>query len=80
MSLDIEGSELDVLRTIPFDKVHIELFLIEVFTISDCKMTSKYQFMFQTAHSNETAITQLMARNGYEMQPMPPYDHIYFKK
>ena len=31
MSLDIEGSELDVLRTIPFDKVHIELFLIEVF-------------------------------------------------
>ena len=31
MSLDIEGSELAVLRTIPFDKVHIELFLIEVF-------------------------------------------------
>jgi len=62
MSLDIEGSELEVLRTIPFDKVHIELFLIE------------------TAHSNETAITQLMTQNGYEMQPMPPYDHIYFKK
>lgn len=62
MSLDIEGSELDVLRTIPFDKVHIELFLIE------------------TAHSNETAITQLMSKNGYEMQPMPPFDHIYFKK
>lgn len=62
MSLDIEGSELDVLKTIPFDKVHIELFLIE------------------TAHSNETAITQLMTRNGYEMQPMPPFDHIYFKK
>jgi len=62
MSLDIEGSELDVLRTIPFDKVHIELFLIE------------------TAHSNVTAITQLMRQNGYEMEPMPPYDHIYFKK
>jgi len=62
MSLDIEGSELEVLRTIPFDKVHIELFLIE------------------TVHSNETAITQLMTKNGYEMQPMPPYDHIYFKK
>lgn len=62
MSLDIEGSELAVLRTIPFDKVHIELFLIE------------------TQHSNETAITELMTKNGYEMQPMPPFDHIYFKK
>ena len=30
MSLDVEGSELDVLRTIPFDKVDIEVFLIEV--------------------------------------------------
>ena len=30
MSLDIEGSEMDVLKTIPFDKVDIELFLIEV--------------------------------------------------
>jgi len=62
MSLDIEGSELDVLQTIPFDKVQIDLFLIE------------------TQHSNETAITELMAKNGYEMQPMPPYDHIYFRK
>ena len=33
MSLDIEGSELEVLRTIPFDKVHFELFLIEVFSL-----------------------------------------------
>ena len=32
MSLDVEGSELDVLRTIPFDKVDIEVFLIEVIT------------------------------------------------
>ena len=30
MSLDIEGSEMDVLKTIPFDKVDIEMFLIEV--------------------------------------------------
>eukprot|EP00092_Neocalanus_flemingeri_P061607 GFUD01074116.1.p1 GENE.GFUD01074116.1~~GFUD01074116.1.p1 ORF type:complete len:279 (+),score=83.55 GFUD01074116.1:40-876(+) len=29
MSLDVEGSELGVLKTIPFDKVDIELFLIE---------------------------------------------------
>ena len=29
-SLDVEGSEMDVLRTIPFDKVDIELLLIEV--------------------------------------------------
>lgn len=29
LSLDIEGSEMDVLRTIPFDKIDIELLLIE---------------------------------------------------
>ena len=29
-SLDIEGAEMKVLRTIPFDKVDIEIFLIEV--------------------------------------------------
>ena len=29
-SLDIEGAEMKVLRTIPFDKVDIEIFLIEL--------------------------------------------------
>ena len=29
-SLDIEGAEMKVLRTIPFHKVDIEIFLIEV--------------------------------------------------
>ena len=29
-SLDIEGAEMKVLRTIPFNKVDIEIFLIEV--------------------------------------------------
>lgn len=28
-SLDVEGAELDILKTIPFDKVQIDLFLIE---------------------------------------------------
>ena len=31
-SLDIEGLELDVLKTIPFDKVDIKVFLVEVKT------------------------------------------------
>ena len=30
LSLDIEGAELDVLSTIPWDKVDIELILVEV--------------------------------------------------
>ena len=30
MSLDIEGAEEDVLRTLPFDKIDIEVILIEV--------------------------------------------------
>jgi hypothetical protein len=29
-SLDIEGAEMGVLRTIPWDKVDIEVFLVEV--------------------------------------------------
>ena len=77
MSNDIESFELEVLRTIPFDKVHIELFLIEVLNHIVHFFRNIY---FQTAHSNETAITQLMTKNGYKMKPMPPYDHIYFKK
>ena len=32
-SLDVEGAELDILKTIPFDKVKIDLFVIE-YTIS----------------------------------------------
>jgi len=62
MSLDIEGSEMDVLKTIPFDKVDIEMFLIE------------------TDKSNVTAMTDLMAQAGYEVSPLPPYDHLYIKK
>ena len=30
LSLDVDGDELDVLRTIPFDMVDIEMFLIKV--------------------------------------------------
>ena len=28
-SLDLEGAELEILKTIPFDKVKIDLFLVE---------------------------------------------------
>eukprot|EP00092_Neocalanus_flemingeri_P073101 GFUD01090139.1.p1 GENE.GFUD01090139.1~~GFUD01090139.1.p1 ORF type:complete len:291 (-),score=83.39 GFUD01090139.1:16-888(-) len=62
MSLDIEGSELDVLRTLPFDKVDIEVFLIE------------------TNKANLTAVNDLMAKAGYEMTPIPPFDHLFVKK
>jgi Methyltransferase FkbM domain len=34
-SLDIEGSELDILRTIPFDKVTIKTLLVEDFHIPE---------------------------------------------
>jgi len=38
-SLDIEGSEMKVLRTIPFDKVDIEIFLIETNKVNVTEMT-----------------------------------------
>jgi len=62
LSLDIEGSEEDVLGAIPFDKVDIQLILVE------------------TAHSNLTAINAIMAKSGYDITPVPPYDHMYIKK
>jgi len=61
-SLDIEGAEMAVLKTIPFDKVDIEVFLIE------------------TDKTNVTQMTAFMSSVGYEMTPMPPYDHLFIKK
>jgi len=61
-SLDIEGAEMAVLKTIPFDKVDIEVFLIE------------------TDKTNVTELAGFMSHAGYEMTPMPPYDHIFIKK
>ena len=39
-SLDVEGAELEMLKTIPFDKVKIDLFLIE-YTFSGDGTTEK---------------------------------------
>ena len=33
-SLDVEGAELDILKTIPFEKVNIDVFVIEYVVIS----------------------------------------------
>jgi len=60
-SLDIEGSEMDVLKTIPFDKIDIEILLIE------------------TNKSNVTAMNSLLSPHGYEMTPLPPFDHLFVK-
>ena len=40
-SLDVEGAELDILKTIPFDKVKIDLFVIEYAVSSGNGLDSK---------------------------------------
>ena len=146
-SLDIEGAEMAVLKTIPFDKVDIEVFLIEVsilawgvsITTADiaydhlipfeiyvihhstttfiyflCFYIFLYFYIFyifflylsittadigydhlilfeiylihhssttfQTDKTNVTQMTAFMSSVGYEMTPMPPYDHLFIKK
>ena len=94
-SLDIEGAEMAVLKTIPFDKVDIEVFLIEVSIITTVAIENDHLTFvisfeiclfnnswttFQTDKTNVTQMTAFMSSVGYEMTPMPPYDHLFIKK
>ena len=40
-SLDVEGSELEILKTIPFEKVTIDILTIEYFVFGDPAATSR---------------------------------------
>ena len=77
-SLDIEGAEMEVLRTIPWDKVSIELILIEVKSNSFAFL--KQKCYFQSNKVNVTELIDYMAGNGYEATAMPPFDHMFVKQ
>lgn len=51
LSLDLEGSELDVLRTIPFDKVNIKSVAVEVIN----------------GKEGPEPVKELMSKNGYHL-------------
>jgi len=67
-SLDIEGAEFPVLKTIDFDKVDIRVFSIEV---------TKLDSIFD---GRLTQLKYLMKRNGYEFYKEIREDYIYVKK
>ena len=67
-SLDIEGAEFPVLKTIDFDKVDIRVLSIEV---------TKLDSIFD---GRLTQLKYLMKRNGYEFYKEVKEDYIYVKK
>ena len=77
-SLDIEGAEMDVLRTIPFHLVDIELFLIEVTTT--LSEFNPYVSFYQTNKANVTEMSDFMSKQGYEATSLYPIDHLFIKK
>ena len=52
-SLDVEGAEMDILRTIPFNLVTIELFLIEYYVPYDVTETQKRLKEFRDFFDNQ---------------------------
>ena len=70
LSLDIEGAELEVLRSIPFDKVDIKVIVVEV------KHVNK---VFNDADI-EQDIDKLLARNGFNLFAKVHINNVYVKE
>jgi esterase/lipase len=43
--LDIEGTELDVLKTLPFEKVDVAIFMIEMYGKSEEEIRTIHKFL-----------------------------------
>ena len=75
LSLDIEGAELEVLRSIPFDKVDIKVIVVEV------KHVNK---VFNDADDDDADIEQdidkLLARNGFNLFAKVHINNVYVKE
>jgi hypothetical protein len=67
-SLDIEGAELQVLETLPFDKVDISVIMIEVNHVGE---------IFE---GDNDALRRLLGKNGYIFYKRVAIDDIYVKK
>ena len=67
-SLDIEGAELQVLKTIPWDKVNIRVLLIEVNHIGE---------IFK---GSPKALNQLLKKSGFKFFRSSTIDDIYVKR
>ena len=68
LSLDIEGAELQVLRSINFDEVDIKVISIEI------------SHLGEIWDGTTTELKYLMSRKGYEFYKKVEIDDIYIKK
>ncbi|CAL8093448.1 unnamed protein product [Orchesella dallaii] len=79
LSLDIEGAELSVLKTIPFDKVSIKVITVEINNGQEADVT---QFLKEHGYKkmryikNEVAHDNVYMKNGNELPSEPNLDAI----
>jgi len=86
-SLDIEGHEMDVLLTIPFDKINIHVSCTNFFFFNDLYFGFQ-TFMIEFINSklyNRTFMRNFMDKKNYRMYKGPkiinwPYQNDYFIK
>ena len=71
LSLDIEGAELDVLKTIPFDKLNIQLISIEIIR----KKLNDNVDGNQVDSFND--IVAILEQNGYKLMKSIPHTRDY---
>ena len=62
-SLDTEGAELDILKTIPFDKVRFKVFIIETWFITE-------------SHHGVQLVRALLNKHGYKLHSKTEQDYI----
>ena len=84
-SLDIEGAEFPVLKTIPFDKVDIRLIDIEFNHIgkvfSEKTNISNYiSFILKVFEGSAEEVTTFLESKGYEFHGLVEIDALFIKK
>ena len=71
MNIDIEGNELDVLRTINFKKIDIKVICIEIVN---------YDFYSKSIKINKREIFNILKKNGYHLKFKTFVNYIFIKK
>jgi len=71
MNIDIEGNELDVLKTINFKKIDIKLICIEIVN---------YDFYSKEIKINKKKIFNILKRNNYVLNYKTFVNYIFIKK
>ena len=68
LSLDVEGPEFEILKSIPWDKVNIRVMLIEVVHLG------------KLFPGSEAELNEFLDEKGYRFYASLGYDNIYVKK